>query len=79
MVGGIRASSNSVAPGVRCGSARGTEAKVWPRRRGGRSQREAWGGGFGERERGTSEELLPSLIATYTPLPPTTSIFFGCS
>lgn len=61
---GRRDTSTGVPPGLRCGSARGAEAWFWPGRRGGRSRREAWGGGFGEGERGTSEELLPSLIAT---------------
>lgn len=43
-------------------------AVLAPRRRGGRSRREAWGGGFGEGgERGSSEELLPSLTATQRP------------
>lgn len=43
-------------------------AVLGPGRRGGRSRREAWGGGFGEGgERGSSEELLPSLTATQRP------------
>ena len=40
-------------------------AALAQREMGGRSRREAWGGGFGEEgERGTSRELLPSLTAT---------------
>lgn len=40
-------------------------AALAQREMGGRSRREAWGGGFGEEgKRGTSRELLPSLTAT---------------
>lgn len=61
-------------PRVRCGGSRGAEARPRPRRTGGRSRREAWGGGFGEGgERGSSDELLPSLTATQRP---TSSSYF---
>lgn len=61
-------------PGVRCGRSRGAEARPRPRKRGRRSRREAWGGGFGEGgERGSSDELLPSLTATQRP---TSSSYF---
>lgn len=71
--------STSEAPGVRCGLSRGAEALLWLRRRGGRSGSEAGVGASGKVEKGeapTSRFLLS--LRPSAPLPPTTSIFFGC-